>query len=65
MPHEVVVWLRCPGCRLLWVGAVIVTGAWWSASSSPAKVAGRSYCPRCERIPPMDLEPDLFAVADP
>jgi hypothetical protein len=53
MPAEVVVWLECPGCGHLWVAAIILPGAWFSAGSTPAKVAGRCYCPRCEHLPPM------------
>jgi hypothetical protein len=65
MPAEIVVWLRCPACHLLWVAAIILPGSWWAKGSTPEKVAGRCYCPRCEHVPPMQLEPDLFRTADP
>ncbi len=59
MGAEIVVWMRCPGCRFQFVGAVILSGAWWAAGSTPEKAAGRTYCPKCDHVPPMDLSEDL------
>jgi len=59
MPDQIVVWLRCPGCRYEFVGGIIIPGAWWAAECSPARTAGRMWCPKCEHMPPMDLCDEL------
>jgi hypothetical protein len=55
MPADVPVWLKCPGCQLVWFAALIRPGNWWEPKATPAKIAWRCYCPRCEHVPPMEL----------
>ena len=54
MPADVLVWLRCPGCKLVWHAATIRPGTYWAKGSTPARVALEVHCPRCQHRPPME-----------
>jgi hypothetical protein len=47
--------LRCPACAHTWLAAII-NGA--VDETTPAAIAKRCYCVRCEASPPMTLVPD-------
>lgn len=49
------VYLACPACRYVWLEAQIEPGAWWAEGSSPAAIAKRPWCPKCQQAPPMKL----------
>jgi hypothetical protein len=54
MPADVLVWLRCPGCKLVWHAATIRPGTYWAKGASPERVALQVHCPRCDHGPPME-----------